>query len=111
MEITTIKISKETSKQLAEILKILRVFPTKKSFVEEIVSSFYTILKKFKESGAVFVLFGNAKLTKQGLLFPIAGISEVVFGVIPCKMDVPEEEADKLVEKEIKKKFKELSKK
>ena len=110
MEKTTIKISKQTSEQLAEIIHWLKVFASKKEFVEELVLIFYNTLKRFKEQGAIFILLGSPKLTKKGLLFPIKALSDVVFGVIPCRMDLSEEEADKIVENEIKKKFEEMEK-
>jgi len=110
MEKTTIKISKETSKQLGEIINWLRVFGSKKDFVEELVKAFYTTLKHYKEQGAFFILLGSPKLTKNGLLFPIKALSDVVFGSIPVRMDVSEEEVDRIVEKEIKKRFKEMEK-
>ncbi|RLI73027.1 hypothetical protein DRO91_03825 [Candidatus Heimdallarchaeota archaeon] len=109
MEKTTIKISKQTSKQLAEIINWLRVFASKKDFIESLVESFYTTLKRFKEQGAIFILLGSPKLTKEGLLFPIKALNNVVFGVIPCRMNISEEEADFIVDREIKKKFEEMS--
>lgn len=90
---TIFKISRQISEQLAERIKILRVFPSKKGFIEEIVKAFYTTLKRFKEQEAVFVLLGSPKLTKQGLLFPIAGLSEVVFGFVQCRMDLTTRQA------------------
>ena len=107
-ENTTLWISKEASKKLDKIIKALRVF-NKKGFIEEIIQVFSEAIEQLQNDGATFILLAKPRITKKGIVFPIQGISEVVFGVIPVKMDLSEEEADKIVQNEIKKKFEELS--
>ena len=108
-ENTTLWISKKANQKLDKIIKALRVF-NKKGFIEEIIQVFSEAIEQLQGNGATFILLAKPRITKKGIVFPIQGISDVVFGVIPCRMDLTDEQADRLVEKEVKKKFKEMEK-
>mgnify|MGYP000636768519 CR=1 FL=1 len=104
-ETTTVRLSKESSRKLDQIVKAVRIY-TKKSLLEDLIEVLHQAIQRElgKSNGDRLILLAKPRYQKHAVLIPIASV-EFVSGKIEVPMDISDQEADSIVKKEIEQKF------